>query len=54
MKRDTLFGQEVSHQASVCGFRVIQVDGSISIQKQFEVIEAQFMRGNRKQGYPSN
>jgi 2-phosphoglycerate kinase len=53
MKRDTLFSQEVSHQASVYGFRVIQVDGSMSIQRQFEVIEAQFTLGNLKQGYPS-
>jgi adenylate kinase family enzyme len=48
MKRDALFGQKVSHQASVCGFRVIQVDELISIQKQFEVIEAQFTLGNLK------
>ena len=53
MKRDGLFSQEVSHQASVCGFRVIQVDGSLSIQRQFEAIEAQFTLGNLKQSYPS-
>src|SRR6185369_4131598 len=42
MRRDALFSQKVSHQASVYGFRVIQVDGSINVQEQFEVIEAQF------------
>ncbi len=53
MKRDTLFSQEVGHQASVCGFRVIQVDGSLSIRRQFEVIEEQFILGHLKQSYAS-
>ena len=42
MKRDELFGQEVTRPANRHGFRVIVVDGSVGIQRQFEEIEAQF------------
>jgi 2-phosphoglycerate kinase len=51
MKRDELFGQEVTHQANTYGFRVIVVDGSVSIQEQFEIIKTQFKLGNHKQTY---
>jgi 2-phosphoglycerate kinase len=42
MKRDTLFGQEVIRQATVHGFQVIVVDGSVNVDAQFERIEIQF------------
>ena len=42
MKRDELFGQEVTRQANAYGFRVIIVDGSVNIQEQFERIRSQF------------
>lgn len=46
MKCDALFGEEVNRTARNCDFRVIWVDGSISIERQFISIEAQFMPGD--------
>jgi adenylate kinase family enzyme len=46
MKRDALFGEQVNRTARDCDFRVIRVDGSISIERQFIFIEAQFMLGD--------
>jgi hypothetical protein len=51
MKRDELFGQEVTRQANANGFRVIVVNGSVNIQEQFEIIKTQFELGNHKQTY---
>ncbi len=45
MKRDALFGREVRRTATECGLQVIRVDGSVSIERQFLSIEAQFRLG---------
>jgi 2-phosphoglycerate kinase len=50
MERDTLFGQEVIRQAKAHEFATISVDGTISLDEQFEQISARF--GLR--GYPKN
>lgn len=46
MKRDALFGEEVIRQANEYGFPIIAVDGSASLDTQFEKIEKQFRLGD--------
>jgi hypothetical protein len=42
MERDVLFAQEVKRQADAFGFSAMMVDGSISIEEEFEKISVQF------------
>jgi hypothetical protein len=42
MKRDNLFGEEVTHRANEFGYQTIRVDGFVDIREQFETIKIQF------------